>query len=153
MGARIVILKSDMTPTEHTENVVVTTLRATLGVVFGWLGLLKIAGYAPILESIGGSVPYFGISGGVVIFGVLEAIIGLLLFINMFWRLAEPLLIVYMIGTAIVFFVIPSAVFRPEFPLFSGVGELLVKNIALGVAGIVVMIHENRRLRNQAESA
>lgn len=138
-----------MNPTEHIENVVITTLRATLGVMFGWLGLLKIAGYAPVLASIGGSVPYFGIDGGVVIFGILEAVIGLLLLVNVFWRLAEPLLIIYMLGTAVVFVVIPSAVFRPEFPLLSAFGELLLKNLALGVAGIVVMIHENRRLREQ----
>lgn len=137
-----------MSPTQHAENVVIATLRATLGVIFMWLGLLKIAGYAPVFSGIGGGIPYFGFEGGVMVFGVLEGVIGLLLIVNVFWRLAEPLLGIYMLGTAVVFVVLPSAVFRPEFPLLSGFGELVIKNLVLGVAGIVVMIHENRRLRN-----
>lgn len=139
-----------MNPTQHTENSVITTLRAILGVIFMWLGLLKTAGYAPVISGINGSIPYFGLAGGGAILGMLEIAIGVLLLINIFWRLAEPLLIVYMIGVAVVFFVSPAAVFSPEFPVFSALGELLAKNIVLGIAGVVVMVHENRRLQKSS---
>lgn len=126
------------------------TLRAVLGVIFVWLGLLKVAGYAPVVSSVNTNIPYFGLASGEAFFGVLEIVIGILLLVNMFWRLAEPLLIVYMVGVAIVFFVLPSAVFLPEFPVFSVMGELLIKNVALGIAGVVVMVHENRRLHKDS---
>jgi uncharacterized membrane protein YkgB len=144
-------MAATMYPTQRTEDLTVMTLRAVLGAIFVWVGLLQVAGLSPTFASVGGSVPYFGVAGGIVMLGVLSVLIGMLLFINSFWWLAESLLILYLVGVGLVFVVEPTAVFQPDAPILTTFGELMLKNIVLGIAGVVVLLHETRRQRNSAD--
>jgi uncharacterized membrane protein YphA (DoxX/SURF4 family) len=140
-----------MYPTQRTEDITVMTLRAVLGAIFVWIGLLQVAGLSPTFASVGGSVPYFGVTQGITILGVLSVLIGVLLFINSFWWLAELLLVLYLVGVGLVFVVEPTAAFQPEAPILTTFGELMLKNIVLGIAGVVVLLHETRRRRKSAD--
>lgn len=146
-----VILNIVMHPTQYTEDLVVMALRAVLAAIFVWIGLLQAASLSPTFASVGGSIPYFGVAGGITILGVLSIVIGGLLLMNSFWWLAELLLLLYLVGVGLVFAVEPTAVFQSEVPVLTTFGELMLKNIVLGIAGVVVLLHEARRNRELAD--
>lgn len=127
------------------EDNVVTLLRFSIGVIFIWLGLLKVGGYNPVFHVVDGTFPYFATPDGTLILGLAESLIGVLLLANVWPVIVHGALIVHLLGTLLAFAATPSVMFAPQFPILTLVGEFVFKNTALAVSGILVLIHERRR--------
>ena len=127
------------------ESYLVVALRVSLAIVFFWFGALKVFGFNPVNHIVAATFPIFGSETGSVILGAVEAIIGIGLLINIVPIVTHLALIFHLSGTMITFFVAPSLMFMPYFPILSIEGEFVVKNIVLAMAGIVVLIHERRK--------
>lgn len=131
------------------ENVAVTLLRWSLALIFIWFGLLKVAGYNPVFDLVYSVFPFMAAGTGLKLLGIFETLIGLGLFLNR-WRLGiHIILLLHLAGTFLTFFTAPSVVFTPNFPILSLAGEFVIKNMALAIAGIVVLIHEAHRERGR----
>jgi uncharacterized membrane protein YkgB len=114
-------------------------LRVALGVVFVWFGALKIWRISPVAELVSRTVYWVDPDWFVPALGVVEVIIGLGLLIGIGLRLILFVFGAQMIGTALVFVVLPEVAFQRGNPLLLTVeGEFVVKNIVLIAAGMVV---------------
>lgn len=127
------------------EDKVITLFRLSLGLIFLWFGLLKIAGYNPVFDIVNGTFPYFATGHGNIILGVAETLIGVLLLVNLLPLLVHVALIIHLLGTLLAFFTASDVLFSPQFPVLTLAGEFVFKNISLAVGGVLVMIHERRR--------
>jgi uncharacterized membrane protein YkgB len=130
------------------ENGAVILLRWSLAVVFIWFGLLKVAGYNPVFDLVHSVLPFMAAGAGLKLLGVFEVAIGLGLILNRKRILTHVILILHLSGTFLTFVTAPSIVFIPHFPILSLAGEFVIKNLALAIAGIVVLIHEAHRDRS-----
>lgn len=129
------------------ENIAVTLLRWSLAIIFIWFGLLKVAGYNPVFDLVHSVLPFMAAGTGLKLLGIFEVLVGLGLLANR-WRLGLHIILVFhLAGTFLTFFTAPSLVFDPYFPILSLAGEFVIKNLTLGIAGIVVLIHEAHRER------
>lgn len=111
-----------------------------------WFGILKILGYNPVFDLIYNSViPALAHGHGLVILGVVEAFIGLMLFINRALLFTHCIVLFHLVGTFSTFIFGWHVVFSPQFPILSLDGEFVIKNMTLAIAGLVVLVHESRR--------
>jgi uncharacterized membrane protein YkgB len=128
------------------ERNAVTVLRVVVGVIFIWLGFLELAGLTPAFPSSGGLKRYFAL-GGVSVLGITEVITGFLLLLNRLYYIAEGLLIFYLCfiwaGSAFHLELIISS----QFPQLTVQGELLLKDVAIGIAGVLVILYERTKLK------
>lgn len=132
----------------HHENAAIVLLRWSLAIIFIWFGLLKVTGHNLVFDLVHSVVPSMASGTGFLFLGLIEVAIGLGLLINR-WRLAVTLiLVVHLAGTFVTFVTEPGLVFQPHFPLLSFAGEFVIKNLALAMGGIVVLIHEAHRDRS-----
>lgn len=130
------------------EDYLVTILRLSIGLIFVWFGLLKVFGYNPVFDLIYHSAfPVFAADTGLIVLGVIETIIGILLFVNRALMVTHVVLLLHLLGTFSTFVFGWQVVFTPHFPVLSLGGEFVVKNMALAIAGLVVLVHESRRAR------
>jgi uncharacterized membrane protein YphA (DoxX/SURF4 family) len=121
------------------ERVGVPALRISLGVVFVWFGMLKVLDVSPVADLVARTVYWLEPSLVVPALGVFEVVVGACLLAGRLLRLALLLFAAQMIGTALVFVVLPEAAFRDGNPLQLTVeGEFVVKNLVLLSAGLVV---------------
>ncbi len=121
------------------RRVSVPALRISLGLVFVWFGALKIFDVSPVSALVARTVYWFDPDLVVPALGALEIVVGLLLLANRFLRLALALFAAQMIGTFLVFVVLPGVAFRDGNPLLLTVeGEFVAKNLVLLTAGMVV---------------
>ena len=128
-----------------THERVIGYLRISLGLVFFWFGALKIAGYNPVHDIVMATFSPFAEGFGLQFLGVLETLIGLGLLFNIFSFFIGIVLIVHMLGTLSVFVLAPHLVFDPYFPILSLAGEFVFKNIILLFAGILILIHDQKK--------
>lgn len=130
------------------EDLLIRCLRVSIAVIFIWFGLLKATGHNPVTDLVAFSMfPSLGSGAGLVGLGIIEILIGSLILTNRLLILTYSLLIVHLLGTFSTFIFGWHIVFVPAFPILSLSGEFVVKNITLIIAGMVVLIHEERRLR------
>lgn len=123
-------------------------LRVSIAVIFIWFGSLKVFGYNPVQGLVAFSVfPSLGSGNGLFILGAAEVIIGILILANSFLALTYSLLLLHLLGTFSTFIFGWEVVFVPYFPILSLSGEFVVKNLTLIMAGLVVLVHENRRVK------
>ena len=127
-----------------TLNRAVFGLRMALGAIFLWFGALKIFGYNPVFEIIYASFPFLAEGFGFFLLGVLETIIGVGLIFKLFPVLVHVALIGHLLGTLSVFFLGPSLMFNPYFPVLSLSGEFVFKNVALLMAGFVILKYNEK---------
>ena len=117
----------------------IPALRIALGVVFIWFGALKVAGESPVSDLVARTVYWFDPDVVVPALGSVEIVVGVLLLANRFLRVALGLFAAQMVGTFLVFVVLPDVAFRNGNPLKLTVeGEFVVKNLVLLAAGMVV---------------
>ena len=119
----------------------VTALRIGLGVIFFWFGALKLAGVSPATDIIYASFPFLAEGVGLLALGLFEVVIGLALVFNILPFVVTIAMILHLIGTLAVFVIAPEAAFFPRFPVLSLVGEFILKNVVLVLAGFVVLKH------------
>lgn len=130
------------------EDILIKCLRFSIGIVFVWFGGLKIVGYNPVFELIYNSMaPFFASGGGLVTLGIIEVVIGVLLLTNRFLIFTHTVLLLHLLGTFSTFIFGWHVVFNPFFPVLSLGGEFVIKNMALAISGLLVLIHEQRKRR------
>lgn len=131
------------------EDRLLTLLRYTLSLIFIWFGVLKVLGYNPVFELVFNSaLPIFADGIGLIVLGVIEAIIGVFLFINRAIFLTHFVVLLHLLGTFSTFIFGWNIVFDPYFPILSLDGEFVIKNITLAIAGLVILVHESRKRRS-----
>lgn len=114
-------------------------LRMSVGLVFVWFGLLKVLDVSPVADLVARTVYWFDPDIVVPALGVFEVAVGVLLLLNRWLRLALALFAGQMLGTFLVFVILPDVAFRHGNPLLLTVeGEFVVKNLVLLAAGMVV---------------
>lgn len=112
--------------------------RITLGMVFGWFGALKIAGF-PTATSILAHTIYLGPPDVMVrILGAWEALIGICLILRPLVRVAIPLLMLRLIGTAMALVLRADVCFQGSPLIPTPEGQYLVKDLMLFGAALVI---------------
>ncbi len=117
----------------------VPALRVALGIVFVWFGALKIARISPVADLVARTVYWVGPDWFVPVLGMVEVGIGLGLTFAVGLRIVLLVFALQMVGTALVFVVLPDVAFQDGNPLLLTVeGEFVVKNLVLIAGGMVV---------------
>ena len=125
----------------------VAALRVSLGVVFIWFGLLKVLDVSPVAGLVSRTVYWFDSDIVVPVLGVVEIAVGSLLMVNRLVRVALAIFAGQMVGTFLVFLILPDVVFRDGNPLLLTVeGEFVIKNLVL-IAGAMVVGSRVRPIR------
>jgi putative oxidoreductase len=121
-------------------------LRAALGIVFLWFGVLKLAGASPVGELVARTLFVLPMRPAIVVLGVVETCIGISLLSGRAVRAALPVLLVQMCGTFLALVMAPELSFQHGNPLLlSTVGEFVIKNLVLISAGIALVGSLRRR--------
>lgn len=126
------------------ENYLVVGLRLSLGAIFFWFGMMKVFGYDPVYEIINATFPFLANGMGNTVLGLVEAIIGLGLFTNIFPAVTIFALLIHLAGTFLTFVIAPGMMFDPYFPILTLSGEFVFKNATLVIAGLVVLVHKRK---------
>ncbi len=117
----------------------IPSLRVSLAVVFIWFGALKIFGVSPVADIVSATVPWAEPGWFVPLLGVVEVGVGVGLALRVLMRLVLGLLIVQMMGTFLVFALLPDVAFQDGNPLLlTTEGEFVLKNLVLLGAGLAV---------------
>ena len=117
----------------------VPSLRVSLAIVFIWFGALKILGISPVVDLVASTVYWVDPDWFVPALGVVEVLVGLGLLFNRFIRAVLLVLALQMVGTFLVFFLLPDIAYQDGNPLKLTVeGEFILKNLVLLAAGMVV---------------
>ncbi|MEV8095690.1 hypothetical protein [Kitasatospora sp. NPDC085879] len=122
-----------------------TLLRAGLGVLYVWFGILKIAERSPAGVLVTGTIPGHPGSWVVPALGWVEVLLGLWLLSGRGLLLALPVLGAHLCGTFGVLLFMPGTAFDDGNPLLlTLVGEFVVKNLVL-LAAVLVVTTGSRR--------
>ena len=117
----------------------ITALRISLAVVFIWFGALKILGVSPVVDLVASTVYWVDPSWFVPTLGVVELLVGVGLAANRLLRLVLAVLFAQLVGTFLVFVLLPEVAFQDGNPLKLTVeGEFVIKNLVLLSAAMVV---------------
>jgi putative oxidoreductase len=114
-------------------------LRISLGIVFVWFGALKLAGASAVGGLVAATVPFLDSAWFVPVLGVVEIVIGLAFATGRLLQVVVPVFAAHMAGTSLVLITLPNVAFEGGNPLLlTAVGEFVVKNLVLLMAGLVV---------------
>jgi uncharacterized membrane protein YkgB len=117
----------------------VAALRVSIGLVFVWFGLLKVLDVSPVSDLVARTVYWLDPGFVVPALGAFEIVVGAMLILNRWLRVALALFAGQMIGTFLVFLIVPEVAFRDGNPLLLTVeGEFVIKNLVLLAAGMVI---------------
>jgi uncharacterized membrane protein YkgB len=130
---------------ETLNPLVVPLLRAVLGVLFVWFGLLKVTGQSPVGRLVAQTLPWAPQSLVVPALGAAEVLLGLGLVTGVMLRIVLPAMVLHLGGTFLTFVMLPNLMFREADPmLLTQTGEFVVKNLVLISAALVLMLHTRR---------
>ena len=114
-------------------------LRYSLGIVFLWFGLLKVAGVSPVAGLVSQAYSFLPAHGFLVFLGIWEVLIGLGLIFNVWLRATLALLWLQMLGTFTALILAPHMFFNDgNVFLLSTEGEFIIKNLVLIASSIVI---------------
>jgi uncharacterized membrane protein YkgB len=114
-------------------------LRWSLALVFIWFGALKVFGVSPVVDLVASTVYWVDPEWFVPVLGVIEVLIGIGLATRIGLRIVLLALIAQMLGTFLVFLLLPEVAFQDGNPLKLTVeGEFVLKNLVLLSAAMVV---------------
>ena len=117
----------------------VPTLRISLAVVFIWFGALKVFGVSPVVDLVASTVYWVDPDWFVPALGVVEVLIGVGLAARLGLRLVLLVLALQMLGTFLVFALLPEVTFQDGNPLQLTIeGEFVLKNLVLLASAMVV---------------
>jgi putative oxidoreductase len=121
------------------ERAALPLLRVSLGLVFVWFGVLKIAGETPVTELVADTVYWVDPSWFVPLLGVFEVVVGIGLLLGRLLRIVLALFALQMMGTFLVLVIQPEVAFQDGNPLLlTTEGEFVIKNLVLLSAGLVI---------------
>ncbi len=116
-----------------------TLLRISLGIVFIWFGLLKVADATPVGDLVAGTLPWFDRSWVVPALGAVEVILGVALLVGRLLTAVCAVLAAHLTGTFLVLVMEPQLAFQHGNPLLlTTIGEFVVKNVVLISAALVL---------------
>jgi putative oxidoreductase len=131
----------------------VKALRAALGLVFLWFGVLKLVDSSPVMELLKHTYSFLPLKPFAAALGVWEVLVGVGLLSGRALRWALVLMCMHMAGTFGAMLLSPSLFFHGGNPLWLTVeGEFVIKNVVLVMAGLVIAGHELRPLAGRGES-
>jgi putative oxidoreductase len=117
----------------------VGVLRMSLGLVFVWFGALKILDVSPVADLVADTVYWVSADWFVPLLGAIEVLVGIGLAVGRGLRPVLLVLAMQMVGTFLVFVLLPEVAFQDGNPLKLTVeGEFVIKNLVLLSAGLVV---------------
>lgn len=114
-------------------------LRWALAVTFIWFGALKLFDVSPVSDLVAATVYFLDPAWFVPALGVVEILVGLGLLLRVWLRLVLAVMSLQLVGTFLVFFLLPDVAFQGGNPLLlTTEGEFVVKNTVLLGAAMVV---------------
>ncbi|MGH8942449.1 MAG: DoxX family membrane protein [Acidimicrobiia bacterium] len=114
-------------------------LRWSLAIVFIWFGALKLFGVSPVVDLVASTVYWVDPEWFVPVLGAIEVLIGIGLAARIGLRIVLLALIAQMLGTFLVFVLLPDVAFEGGNPFILTVeGEFVLKNLVLLSAAMVV---------------
>jgi uncharacterized membrane protein YkgB len=117
----------------------VPTLRISLAIVFIWFGALKVLGVSPVVELVASLVYWVDPDWFVPALGVVELLVGLALALRRWLRTVLLVLAGQVVGTFLVFILLPHVAFQDGNPFKLTVeGEFVIKNLVLLGAGMMI---------------
>lgn len=120
-------------------------LRFSMGAVLLWIGALKFADPAPVVDLLRNSLPFLAGAGFVYLLGAVEVIAALLLFAGVGVRYVGLLLVALFAGTLTIFLVAPAVSYgEAGFPRLTLAGEFLLKDLVLLAVGVALAGAEER---------
>ena len=122
-----------------TQRLSYPLLRISMGIVLVWIGALKFADPSPVVGLLGASLPFLASNGFVYLLGVVEVILGVLLFANIGSKYVGIALVGLFAGTLLIFLIAPKVVYGDAgFPFLALPGEFLLKDLVLAAASIAI---------------
>lgn len=117
----------------------IPVLRWALAVTFIWFGALKVFDVSPVSDLVAATVYFIDSAWFVPALGTVEILVGLGLLLRVWLRLVLAVMFLQLIGTFLVFFLLPNVAFQGGNPLLlTTEGEFVVKNTVLLGAAMVV---------------
>jgi len=117
----------------------IPTLRISLAVVFIWFGALKVFGVSPVVDLVASTVYWVDPDWFVPALGLVEVLVGAGLAARFGLRLVLLVLALQMLGTFLVFVLLPELTFQDGNPLQLTIeGEFVLKNLVLLASAMVV---------------
>ncbi|MEX2652694.1 MAG: DUF417 family protein [Acidimicrobiia bacterium] len=117
----------------------IPTLRISLAVVFIWFGALKVFGVSPVVDLVASTVYWVDPDWFVPALGVVEVLVGVGLAARLGLRLVLLVLALQMLGTFLVFALLPDVTFQDgNPPQLTIEGEFVLKNLVLLASAMVV---------------
>lgn len=117
----------------------IPVLRWALAVTFIWFGALKVFDVSPVSDLVASTVYFINPEWFVPALGVVEVLVGLGLLLRLWLRLVLGVMFLQLLGTFLVFFLLPDVAFQGGNPLLlTTEGEFVVKNTVLLGAAMVV---------------
>ncbi|MEX2052470.1 MAG: hypothetical protein WD991_02135 [Candidatus Paceibacterota bacterium] len=134
------------------QRVSIPFARTALFVIFFWFGLLKVWGLSPAGEMVENlfmqTIPFMSFDIFLVLFGLFEALIGILFLIKGQERLVIVLLFLHMVTTFMPLFLLTGETWS-GFLVPTMEGQYIIKNLLVIAAalGIAAQLHPVRTLR------
>lgn len=120
-------------------RIAIPLLRLALAFVYVAFGALKVAGLSPVADLVAAMIPFLPAEQAVIAMGIFEVIVGLLLAVGVLIPWIAAAQVVHLLGTFLVFLVLPGLTFVGGNPLaLTVVGEFVAKNVVL-IAGLFVV--------------
>src|SRR2546425_9269304 len=125
----------------------------SLGIVYLWLGALKLAHLSPVLELIRRTSPLLATAPFYNVLALSELVLGAMLLVGVWKRWTAGATVMHLIGTFSVVFASPQTAFRPRFPILTMEGEFVVKNLVLLAAAGTLWLLAGERVAHRPSVA
>ncbi|MEK7552978.1 MAG: hypothetical protein AAB505_02645 [Patescibacteria group bacterium] len=130
------------------RRIFVPVARTGLFVVFFWFGALKVFGLSPATPLVQAlferTISFLPFSSFIILFGVLEMIIGVLFLFRGYERAASSILFLHMITTILPLFLVPQATWS-GFLVPTLEGQYIIKNLLIISTAIGLIAHRELR--------
>ena len=118
--------------------------RFAIFLVYFWFGILKVLGFSPanplVDALLARTMPWISFNEFIVLFGILEMLIGILFIFPRFTRLALLVLILHLVTTIMPLFVLTESTWS-AFLVPTLEGQYIIKNILIVSTAIGIFAH------------
>lgn len=126
--------------------------RASLAVVFGWFGALKLLGLSPVgmlITPLFEKLAPFMVPSAMMVLGVIEVLLAIGILVPRFTKWITVLIIFHLLGTFLTLVVTPDLTWTSSLvPTFAG--EFVIKNVVLIALGMNIL--QTYRLKQAGRS-
>lgn len=126
--------------------------RVALALIFIWFGSIKVIFMSPANELVSAllniTLPFISFEAFIVVFGIIETLIGILFLIPKYSRIAVIILLLHMTTTFLPLIMLPDISWS-GFLIPTLEGQYIIKNVALVALGLGVVAHFHPRRRKR----